>query len=720
MTETIRTDRRAFLVKGAALTGGLMLGVRLPDFAQAATITPEGPELTHWIVIQPDDTVIIRIARSELGQGSFTGLAMLVAEELDADWSKVRAEYADVNEHVRRDRIFGSMSTGGSRGIRDSQDYVRKGGAAARQMLIAAAAKEWGVPAGECTAANGVIKHAAGNRSTTYGKVAAAAAEMEVPKEPALKDPKDWKLIGTSPARFDIPDKTNGRQIYAADVRLPGMLHASIAQCPVFGGKVKTVDDSKATSMRGVKKVVKGDDWVAVVADNWWRANQALKQVAIEWDPGENGNVSSESIMQFLRTGIDATDVPVARKDGDVAAAFASAAKVVEAEYYAPYVNHATMEPQNAAAVVKDGRVEVWVGTQNGETTIAAAAEAAGVPLEQVTVHKMHAGGAFGRRGPHQEFTKQAVWIAQALPGTPVRLQWSREEDMQQGRYRPVALVKLRGALDAQGNWTGWHVRQADQSILITVRPTDIKNGVDPVNVRSFSDNPYGVANFTNEYAMRNTHVPPGFWRAVAHTNNPVFRECFIDELAHAAGRDPYEFRRPYLAKKTKDLAVLDAVAKAVNWGTTPPKGVHRGIAVVDSYGSFTAAAVEISVKDGTMIDVKRVVVAIDPGYVVHRDAVKAQIEGGILWGLGSAMHEEITIKDGRVQQSNFSDYPLLHLAESPDRIEAIIMPSGGFWGGVGEPPIGAVVPALCNAIFSATGKRIRTLPLKQHGFQYI
>ncbi len=719
MTQSIRTDRREFLIKSAAMTGGLALGVRFPSFAQAAVSTPEGPEITHWIVIQPDDTVVIRIARSELGQGTFTGLAMLVAEELECDWSKVRAEYADVNEHVRRNRVFGSMSTGGSRGIRDSQDYMRKGGAAAREMLVAAAAQQWGVPAAECSVAKGVITHAPSSRSTTFGKVAAAASQLEVPKEPKLKDPSQWKLIGTSPARFDIPDKTTGKQIYTADVRLPGLVHASIAQCPVFGGKVKGFDDSKIKSMRGVKKAVRGEDWVAVVADNWWRANQALKQVSIEWDVGENGNVSSESIMQFLRTGIEAKDAPVARKDGDFDAAIAGAAKVIEAEYYAPYVNHATMEPQTATALIRDGKVEVWVGTQNGETSIAAAAEASGVPLEQVYVHKMHAGGGFGRRGPHQEYTKQAVAIAQSMPGTPVNLQWSREEDIQQGRYRPVALVKLRAGLDAQGNWIAWHVRQADQSILITVRPTDIKNGIDPVNVRCFQDNPYAVPNFTNQYAMRNTHVPPGFWRAVAHTNNPFFRECFIDELAHAAGKDPYQFRRPLLQQKQKDLGVLDAVAKAVGWGTQPPKGVHRGIAVVDSYGSYTAAAVEISVKGGTAIDVERVVVAIDPGYVVHLDAVKAQIEGGVLWGLGSAMHEEITLKDGRVMQSNFSDYPLLRLGEAPKKVECIVMPTGGFWGGVGEPPIGGVTPALCNAIFAATGKRVRSLPLKHHGFSY-
>jgi len=571
--------------------------------------------------------------------------------------------------------------------------------------------------ASECKAAKGVITHSSGKR-TTFGKVAAAASKLEIPKEPKLKDSKDWKLIGTSPARFDIPEKTTGKQIYAADVRLPGLVHASVVQCPVFGGKVKSFDESKVKGMRGIKSVVAGDDWVAVVADNWWRANQAIKALPVEWDVGENGNVSSESIMQFLRTGIEAKDAPVARKDGDAASAIAGAAKVVEAEYYAPYLNHATMEPQTATALVTDDRVEVWVGTQNGEATIAAASETAGIPLENVYVHKMHAGGGFGRRGPHQEYTKQAVKIAQTMRGTPVRLQWSREEDMRQGRYRPVSLVKLRGGLDKDGNWTGWHVRQADQSIIITVRPAMIKDGVDPINTRCFQDNPYAVPNFTNEYAMRNTHVPPGFWRAVAHTNNPFFRECFIDELALAAGKDPYQFRRPLLEGK-KDLAVLDAVAKAAGWGSPAPKGIHRGIAVVDSYGSFTAAVVELSVEGGNVIDVKRVIVAIDSGHIVHPDAVKAQMEGGVIWGLSSLMHEEITIENGRVVQSNFADYPVLRIAEVPPKIETIIMPTGGFWGGVGEPPIGGVIPALCNALFAATGKRVRSMPLKNHGFSY-
>lgn len=704
--------RRTFLKQSVAISGAFVLGIQ----GKSATAgTAKGPEVTHWVMIQPDDTVIIRIARSELGQGTFTGLAQLVAEELECDWSKVRPEYADVNEHMRRKKIWKDMSTGGSRGIRDSHEYVRKGGAAAREMLIAAAAQQWEVPASECRAQNSVVTHPSGQRAS-YGQLAALAGTLPIPEDPKLKDPKDWKIAGTSPARFDIPAKVNGSQIYAVDVRLPGMLHASILQSPVFGGFVKRVDDSKAKSMPGVKQIVVSEEWVAVIAGNWWQANQAVKALKVEWENGTKGEISSATIMNKLRQDIAAPSQPVARKDGDAAQAFANAHKVLEAEYTTGYVNHATMEPQNATALYTTDGLEVWVGTQNGESSIAAASETSGLPLEKIQIHKMHAGGAFGRRGPHQDYTKQAVKIAMAVPGTPVKLMWSREEDMRQGRYRPVSLVKLRGALDRDGNWTAWDVRQADQSIAITVFPQFVKDGIDQINTRVFRDNPYTVPNFTNEYALNEFHVPPGFWRAVAHTNNPFYRECFIDELAHAAGKDPYAFRRPMLQGK-KDLAVLDAAAKAIGWDKPAKKGIHRGIAVVDSYGSYTAAAVELTVK-GSVIDIKRVAVAIDSGHVVHPDAVKAQIEGGVIWGLSALMFEDITIEKGAVKQSNFGDYPLARMAHAPEVI-SVIVPSGGFWGGVGEPPIGGVIPAAMNALFSATGKRIRSLPLKLHGFSY-
>ncbi len=709
--------RRTFLKQSAALSGAFVLGLQAATSGTAIAAEASGaPEVTHWIVIQPDDTVIIRIARSELGQGSFTGLAQLVAEELECDWNKVKPEYADVNMHMRRNRIFKDMSTGGSRGIRDSHEYVRQGGAAAREMLIAAAAQQLNVPASECSVSKGVVTHPSG-KTARYGELAGLAATLPVPTAPRLKDPKHWKLIGTSPARFDIPAKVNGSQVYAADIRLPGMLHASILQSPVFGGFLKRYDDAAAKKMPGVKHIVTSEEWIAVVADNWWQANQALKAIKSEWENGEKGKISSASIMAYMREGLEAKEAPIARKDGDARSALAGAHKVLEAEYTTGFLNHCTLEPLTATAIYTADRLDVWVGTQNGETSAAAASESGGLALDKVYIHKMHAGGGFGRRGPHQDFVKQAVKIAKAIPGTPVCLQWSREEDMRQGRYRPVTLVKLRGGLDKKGNWVGWEVRQSDQSIAVTVYPQFVKDGIDQINTRVFRDNPYAVPNFTNEYMMRELHVPPGFLRAVAHTNNPFYRECFIGELVHAAGKDPYQFRRPLLEGK-KDQAVLDAVAKAKGWGKPAAKGVHRGIAVVDSHGSFTAAAVDLSVSKGSVIDVKRVALAIDSGHVVHPDAVKAQIEGGVVWGLSALMFEEITIEQGRVVQGNFGDYPLARIGHSPQVIP-VLVPTGGFWGGVGEPPIGAVIPAMMNALFKATGKRIRSLPLRHHGFTY-
>ncbi len=708
-----RPDRRQFLQQASALSGALVLGFHAPS--AAATSRSDVTELTHWVVIQPDDSVVIRIARTELGQGSMTGLAMLVAEELQCDWSKVRAEYANVNEHMQRDKIWKDMTTGASRGIRDSQEYLRQAGAAARSMLMAAAAQQWNVPMAECQADNSVVSHASGKRAT-YGELAGLASSLPIPTHVKLKEPKDWKLIGTSPHRLDLPAKVDGSQQYAVDIQLPGLLHAAIYQCPVFGGRVSNVDDSKARNMPGVRKVVISQDWVAVVAGNWWQAHKAVQALKVTWDAGSHGAVSSDSIMRKLKQDMASEKAPIARKDGDAGQAFASAHKVIEAEYFTGFVNHATMEPQNATALYKPDELQVWVGTQNGESSINAAAKASGLPIGKIQLHKMHAGGAFGRRVFHQDYTEQAVKIAMAMPGTPIKLMWSREEDMRQGRYRPISLVKLRGALNKEGQWTAWEARQADQSIAITVLPAMIKDGIDPINTRVFRDNPYAVPHFTNEYMLNQFHVPPGFWRAVAHTNNPFYRECFIDELAHAAGQDTYEFRRPLLKGK-KDLAVLDAAAKAIGWGQSPAKGVHRGIAVVDSYGSFTAAAVELSVVD-KQVKVHRVAVAIDSGYVVHPDAVKAQIEGGVIWGLSALMFEDITIDKGAVVQSNFADYPLARIGHAPEII-SVLVPSGEFWGGVGEPPIGGVIPAAMNALFNATGQRIRSLPLRHHGFSF-
>jgi len=712
---TITLSRRRFLKASAAVGGGLALEFCFPVHP-AAGDGAGATEVNAWVVIHTDDRVVVRIARSEMGQGTYTALAQLVAEELDCDWTKVSAEFASPNEHIKRQRIWGSMSTGGSNGVRSSQDYVRKAGASAREMLVAAAAARWKVPASECAVEKGVISHAPTKRKLRYGQVAAAAAKLEPPKEVKLRDPKDWKIAGKPFHRLDIPDKVRGKPVFGVDVALPGMLHASIAQCPVFGGKVNNVDASIAEKMRGVKKVVRAENFVAVVADSWWRANEALKKLEIEWDAGANGNASNETIIALLSDGLADPKLPQARNMGDTEAALASAAKVIEAEYHSPYLNHATLEPQTCTAWLKPGGfLEVWTSTQNGEAAMAAAAETADLPLEQVEVHKMMLGGGFGRRGSPQDFVKQGVAIAKAMPGVPVKMMWSRAEDMQHGFYRPASIVRMKAGLNAEGNVIAMHTRVACPSILAVLRPEGITNGIDPTAVRSFNDMPYAIPNQKVDYAMRNGHVPVGFWRAPGQ-QNPFYRECFIDELAIAAGKDPLEYRLAMLKQGDKNRLVLEAVAKAAGWGTRLQPDVYRGLAVADGFGSFTAMVAEVSVSAEGDLKVHRVVLAIDSGYIVNPDTCRAQAEGNVVYGL-SSLYQENNVKDGRIVESNFHDFPLMRISEVP-KIETVLAPTGGFWGGHGEPGILPLAPAVCNAIFAATGTRIRSLPLKHHNLR--
>ena len=710
-------NRREF-IGSAAAAGSLVLG-----FPTTATAAGAAPEINAWVVVQPDETVIIRIARSEMGQGTLTGLAQLVAEELDCDWTRVTTEYPTPGQNLARKRIWGNYSTGGSRGIRESHDYVRKGGAAARMMLVQAAADEWKVPAAECRADKGVITHAGSNRRTTYGKVSAAAAKLTAPTEVALKDPKDWKLAGKRLARLDTVDKTNGKQVYGADLKLPGMLNAAIVACPVFGGKVKGFDAAKVSGMPGVKKVVPvGDYAVAVVADTWWRAKKALDALPIEWDLGANAGVQQADVDAMLKAGLDAEQAAVGNSNGDVKAALAGAARKIEAVYAYPHQNHATMEPMNATAKWTPERCEVWTPTQNGEAALAATAEAAGLPAAQCEVYKIHLGGGFGRRGAVHDWVHQAVAIAKAMPGTPVKLLWSREEDMTHGRYHPVTQCKLTAGLDAQGNLSALHMRISGQSILAGVAPQNIRDGKDPVVFQGLNNGGgeamfgYTVPNLLIDHAMRNPHVPPGFWRGVNLNQNAIYIESFIDEIAHATGKDPLALRQQLLANSPKHLAVLNAVAERAGWGKPAPdvngQKVARGLCVTHGFGSYVAACAEVSVGPGGALKVHRIVAATDPGHAVNPQQIEAQIEGSFVYGLGAALHETCTVKDGRIEQRNFDTYPPLRIHEMP-KVESIVMPSGGFWGGVGEPTIAVAAPAVLNAIFAATGKRIRTLPLK-------
>ncbi len=726
MTDTtVKLDRRGFLKAGAS--AGLVLGFHIP-FAGTAAAQTMAPEVNAWVVVRPDDTVVIRIARSEMGQGTLTGLAQLVAEELECNWAKVTTEYPTPGQNLARNRAWGNFSTGGSRGIRESHDYVRKGGAAARMMLVQAAADEWKVPAAECRAANSVITHTPSGRTTTYGKVATAAAKVAVPANVTLKDPKDWKLAGKRLARLDTIEKVTGRQVYGADLKMPGLLNAAIKDCPVFGGKVKSFNAAAIEKRPGVKKVLQvGDSAVAVVADTWWRAKTALDALPIVWDEGPHAKASSASFAQILKAGLDAPDAVMGNQNGDVKAALASAARKIEAVYSYPHQNHATMEPMNATARWTPERCEVWTPTQNGEAALAATAEAAGLPAAKCEVYKLHLGGGFGRRGAVHDWVRQAVNIAKQMPGTPVKLLWSREEDMLHGLYHPITQCKMTAGLDAQGNVTALHMRISGQSILAGVAPQAIQNGKDPVVFQGL--NPpgpeasigYSFPNLLIDHAMRNPHVPPGFWRGVNLNQNAIYLESFMDELAAATRQDPLVFRRKMMASHPKHLAVLNAVAERVKWDVPPPdvggQKVFRGLAQTMGFGSYVAACAEVSVSADGVLKIHRIVAATDPGHVVNPQQVEAQVEGSFAYGLSAALFGECTVKDGRIEQDNFSTYPVVMMQHMP-KVETVLVPSGGFWGGVGEPTIAVAAPAVLNAIYAATGKRIRDLPLKNQSLK--
>ena len=739
MTTTItNTSRRHFIVGASAISAGLAIGFNFsPGISEAnaamgtgtTSMTPLSiPEIGVWVVVKPNDDVVVRIVRSEMGQGTITGLAQMVAEELQCDWKKVSYEYPSPAESLIRKQAWGSFSTGGSRGIRTSEQYVRKGGAAARMMLIQAAANNWNVSPSECIALNSVITHTPTGQTTTFGKVSVAASQLPLPTEIPLKDPKEWKLIGKPVNRIDgVPDKVTGRQIYAIDLKLPGMLVANIKECPVFGGKVKSFDATKALAMKGVKKVVPvGDSAVAVVADTFWHAKTALEQVDIVWDNGPNANVSSATIFKYLQDGLTADDAFVGNSNGDMKEAIAKSSKTVESTFFYPFLNHATLEPMNASAKWTPELCEAWVPTQDGEASLAAVIAASGLSAEKCNVYKVNLGGGFGRRGAFQDYTTQAVNIAKQMPGTPIKLIWTREEDMTQGRYHPVMMCKLTGTFDDKQNLTGLNMRLSGQSILTSVRPAVVaaNKGKDPLVFQGLDTSGeaslnYSFPNLMVDHSMRNTSVPPGFWRGVNANQNAVFLESFMDELADAAGADPVEFRRKYISNP-RALTVLNAAAEAIGWDKPAPAGIYRGIAQMKAFGSYVSAACEISVTNGNEVKIHRMVAATDPGYVVNPAQVKRQVAGSFVYGLSALFEEEITIENGAVVQRNFDNFNSIRISQMP-KVEAILIQGGGNeWGGVGEPTICVAAPAVLNAIYRATGKRYRTAPLKNSGIKLV
>ncbi|WP_431289126.1 molybdopterin cofactor-binding domain-containing protein [Roseateles chitinivorans] len=724
--------RRHFLKATGLAAGGLALEFTLPMSsavaqAQAQTSTPgvaptgaaPAGEVTAWLLIHPDESVIIRIARAEMGQGTLTGLAQLVAEELECNWANVRFELVKPGANRARARVWRDMGTGGSRGIRGSQDYVRKAGAAARAMLVSAAAQQWAVPVAECTVDSGTIRHAASKRQTTFGAVAAAANKLPIPEDVVLKDPSQWRIAGKPLKRLDTADKLNGSLVYGMDLRLPGMIVALPKACPVHGGTLVSFDKQAVLKMPGVRDVIKVDDaTIAVLADRFWQAKRALDALPVVWDKGPNASVSSASIAAMISEGLQGDTPFVGNRQGDAKAQLQGASRVIEADYGTPFQNHAPMEPLSATVQWTAQRCDVWAPTQVAEAALATVADAAGLDITACEVHPMRIGGSFGRRLA-TDYLAMAVRIAKQRPGVPVKMMWTREEDMLQGRFHPVTQCRLRATLDGQGRIGALHMRIAGQSITSFVNPKAITaNGDATVFQGLLADSPeghfgYEVPHLLIDHAMRNPHVRPGYWRGVNTNQNAIYSECFIDELAHAAGKDPFEFRKLHMAKRPKHLAVLQAVADRAGWSKPAPKGVFRGIAQYMGFGSYTAAVAEVSVKDG-QLKVLRIVAATDPGHVVNPQQVEAQVAGSFVYGLGAALFGGNTVKDGAIAETNFDTYGVLRLYDMP-AVEVIVMPSGGFWGGVGEPTIAVAAPAVLNAVFAATGKRIRQLPLKDN-----
>ncbi|HEY7298676.1 MAG TPA: molybdopterin cofactor-binding domain-containing protein [Xanthobacteraceae bacterium] len=710
MTSASKLDRRAFLVRASLAAGGLAIQYSAPANSSLRHGSQAQPELTCWMVIATDDAVTIRVAHAEMGQGSSTGLAMLVAEELDCDWTKVRIEFVSPQENLRRGRVWGRMTTGASRSIPSSQDHLRRAGAIARTMLVSAAAARWNVPASQCTAHNSIIRHARTGQTVSYGAVAEAAAKAAPPGEVSLKDPRDWALLGTPQRRRDVYQKITGQPVYAIDVQVPNMLHAGIVHCPVFGGSLRTLDTTSAAAMPGVRQIVRLPAAVAVIADTWWRAKRAVEALRIEWDDRGNGCLSTEKICAHIRSGLDAPAATLGRSNGDVARGLASAAQRIVAEYAVPFLAHATMEPQTCTAHVRSDGVEIWVPTQDAMTALVTAADAAGVANDRVTVHTTLLGGGFGRRGAIQDYVREAVLIAKEVD-QPVKLLWTREEDIGHDFYRPIGMARLEAGLDVRGMPLAWHIRLAGPSFVASLGPIHL---VDRTFVSGLAEEmPYDVPNYLVDFVVRQSAVPPGLWRGINYVQNAYYRECFIDEMAHAAGLDPVFYRRSLLRNSPRNLAVLDAAAKRANWSLPPRRGVFRGVALNAAGGSYCAQVVELSVVDGDL-RVHRVISAIDCGHAVNPLSIKMQTEGAVAYALTAALYGEITIENGRVEQSNFHDYRILRMNEMPE-VETVLVPSGGFWGGVGEMPVPPLAPALCNAIFAATGQRIRSLPVQNH-----
>jgi isoquinoline 1-oxidoreductase beta subunit len=715
MSAATIVGRREFIKTGAAIGGGLLVSLYAPlpnGTSSALAAEQKDFALNAFVRIGTDESVTVISAHSEMGQGVYTSLPMLLNEELQADWSKIRVEAAPVDKAYNHP-VFGMQMTGGSTTSPAEWERYRKVGATARVMLVEAAAAKWGVEASSCQVEKGVVVHAATNNRATYGSLADAAAKLTPPANVPLKNPKDFTLVGKPTRRLDTPSKVNGTAQFGLDVSVPGLLTAVVARPPVFGGKVAKLDAREALKVPGVKAVEQVPSGVAVIAEHFWPAKLGREKLVIEWDLGTNAGLSTE---KMLRDFAETAQKPgaIAKKAGDPEAALKTAAKTITAEYDVPYLAHAMMEPLNCVVDLRQGGCEIWTGTQFETVDRANAAQVAGLPPEKVQIHTTLLGGGFGRRAnPNSDFVVEAVHVAKAAKA-PVKVVWTREDDIRGGWYRPMWHDRFVAGLDANGEPIAWTHTIVGQSIMqgTLFESFGVKDGIDSASVEGAADLLYGLPNLQVDLHTPKIGVPVQWWRSVGHSHTGFSVEAFFDEVAHAGGKDPYELRRKLLANQPRMKAVLELAAQKANWGSKLPPGVGRGIATHFSFDSYVAQVVEASVEKNGMVKVHRVVCAVDCGRVINPDTVRAQMEGGIIFGLTAALKTEITLKNGRVEQSNFHDYEMLRISESP-KIEVHIVSSGESPTGVGEPGVPPVAPALANAIFAATGKRVRRLPIR-------
>jgi isoquinoline 1-oxidoreductase subunit beta len=724
---TSTLTRRHFILAAATAAGGLVIGIgAAPRLARAATAMAQpwnddnaynANDIDAWIAIDPDDSILIRYQRSEMGQGSMTALPMIIAEELQCDWSKVRIEYASPNRNIRENRIYGDMFSNGSLTVRGSQKRMQQVGASARECLVAAAATRWNAPASECTAASSVVTHGPSGRTLRFGELAADAAKVTLTKEPEIKTPDKFTFIGKPMPRIDVIHKIDGSAKFGIDAQVPGMVFAAINSCPVPGGKLKSVDESVLAGAPGVLQVVRLDNAVAVVATgSFWRAKQALARLQPEWDVGEASDVDSTQLSQVFHAALSGPMLS-ARNDGNFDQAMSGAVKTFEAVYETPYLSHSPMEPMNATVHLQPDRLDVWVGTQSAEEALHAAARFSGLKPEQVYIHNAFFGGGFGRRDANDEVA-QAIAIAKAVQ-RPVKLVWTREEDTRQDKFRPHAVVAFKAGIGSDGMPTAWSMRVVTSSILATVGRSFSGKGPEPMAVAGLANNGYKVPNTRVEAAIKNTHMPVWFWRAPGANQHVFAIESFLDEIVSAGGLDPYQVRRKLLEGKPDWLRVLDTAAEKGDWGKPLPKGRGRGIAICEDTGSLCAQVAEVTVRPNGDVKVDRVTVALDTRYMVNPLTIAEQAEGSVIFGLSAALYGKITVKDGVPVQGNFDTYRMVRLAEAP-KIDVHLVPSGGkVWGGAGEPATPPIAAAVANAIFAATGKRIRTLPIIDNDLSY-